>query len=218
MKNLVAAFLGALVLAGCGGVRYPKSYVLDFPPPAPRPVPPNGTLGRVVIREFRCPDYLCEGRITYRATPEEVGFYEYHRWAMDPREAITQYLEDALRDQSLFNGVALHEHGSEADYVLSGNLEQLEEVDQGHEIFGVCTISAQLLDTQTRSVVWSHTASEKVPVDKRNIAGVVSSLSAAARTVADRLVKSMAEELPATVAQTRRTATTSPPTALIQPR
>ena len=198
MKSLAVAFMGALVLAGCGSVRYPTSYVLNLPPPpVSQAAPSNGALGPVAIRELQCPEYLCEGRIVYRASTEEVGFYEYHRWAMNPRQAITQYLVDGLRARSLFKSVAVHERGSEAAYVLSGNIERLEEVDQGRDVHVICTISAQLLDTRTRSVVWSHTASETVAVEKRDIRGVVGSLSSAARTTADRLLKSMTEELTA---------------------
>jgi len=202
MKMLVIAFMGALVLTGCGSVRYPTSYVLNFPPPIPQAAPSNGTLGPLAIRELRCPEYLCEGRIAYRTSLEEVASYEYYRWAMDPRQAITQYLEERLRAQSLFNSVAVHERDSEAAYLLSGNIQRFEEVDQGHDVRAVCTISAQLLDTRTKSVVWSHTASETVPVEKRDIRGVVSSLSAAAQIAADRLLHSLAEELPTTIART----------------
>src|SRR5437763_1325001 len=147
MKNFAVVFMGALVLAGCGSVRYPTSHVLNFPPPVPQATPSSGALGPVAICEFRCPEYLCEGRIAYRASPEEVGFYEYHRWAMNPHQAITQYVEDGLRVQSLFKSVAVQERGSEAAYVLSGNIERLEEVDQAREVRAVCTISAHLLDT-----------------------------------------------------------------------
>lgn len=206
MKKLAVAFIGALVLAGCGSVRYPTTYVLNFAPPVPRAATSNGALNPVAIREFRCPEFLCEGRIVYRSSPEEVGFYEYHRWAMNPRQAITQYVEEGLRAQSLFKSVALHERGSEAPYVLSGNIERLEEVDQGRDVTAVCTISAQLVDTRTRSVIWSHTASETISVEKRDIRGVVGSLSAAARTAADRLLTSMTEEVPATMALTAPTA------------
>ena len=132
-----------------------------------------------------------------------------------------QYLEDGLRAQSLFQSVMVHERGSDAAYVLNGNIERLEEVDQGRDVRAVCTISAQLVDTRTRSVVWSHTASETVPVEKRNIGGVVSSLSTAARTAADRLLRSMAEELPATMARTGSTTrpeATSPRAEPIPPR
>ena len=200
MKNLAVAFLGAFVLTGCGSVRYPTTYVLNFPPPVARPAPADGALGPVAIREFQCPEYLCEGRIVYRPNTEEVGFYEYHRWALNPRQAITQYVVDGLRAQSLFKSVAAPERGSDAAYILSGNIERLEEVDQDRDVRAVCAISAQLLDTRTRSVVWSHTASETIAVEKRDMRGVVSSLSAAARTAADRLLQSMTEELPATVA------------------
>jgi len=203
MKNLAVALIGALVLAGCGSVRYPTTYVLNFPPPVPRAAPSNGALGPVAIRELQCPEYLCESRIVYRSSTEEVGFYEYHRWALNPRQAITQYVVDGLRAQSLFKSVAVHEHGSDSAYVLSGNIERLEEVDQGSDVRVVCTISAQLLDTRTRSVVWSQTASEKVHVEKHDMRGVVSSFSSAARTAADRLLNSMTEELPANIALAR---------------
>jgi len=204
MKRFTAALMGALVLAGCGSVRYPTTYVLNLPPAAPQPGHSPGGLGAVAIRELRCPEFLCEGRIVYRNGPVEVGFYQYHRWAMNPREAITQYLEDGLRAQSIFRSVGAYERGSETAYVLSGTLERLEEVDVGRNVRAVCTISAHLLDTGTRSVVWSHTASESIVVEKRNVGGVVSSLSAASRIVADRLLRSMAEELPAMLAETGR--------------
>jgi ABC-type uncharacterized transport system auxiliary subunit len=193
--QLAAAVVGALVLAGCGSVRYPTSYLLNLPAPAPKAAPPVAVLGPVAVREFRCPDYLCEGRIVYRPGPEEVGFYQYHRWASDPRQAITQFMADALRAQWLFKSVAVHEPGVEAAYVLTGNIERLEEADQGRDVRAVCTISAQLMEARTRSVVWSHTASEAVRVEERNVAGVVSGLSAAARTAVDRLVASIGKEL-----------------------
>jgi ABC-type uncharacterized transport system auxiliary subunit len=132
--------------------------------------------------------------------------YEYHRWAMDPRQAITQYVVESLRAQSMFQSVAVHERGSEAAYMLSGKIEQLEEVDQERDVRVVCRISAQLLETRTRSVIWSHAASETISVEKRDMGGVVSSLSAAARTAADRLLKSMSEEVPARMALAGRTA------------
>jgi ABC-type uncharacterized transport system auxiliary subunit len=193
--RLAAAVVATLVLAGCGSVRYPTGYLLNLPAPAPQAAPPQAPLGPVAVREFRCPDYLCEGRIIYRPTPEEVGFYEYHRWAASPRQAITQSMADALRARSLFKSVAVHERGIEAAYVLTGNIEQMEEVDQGRDVRAICTISAQLMDRRTGSVVWNHTASEAVPVQTRNVAGVIVSLSAASRTVIDRLVASVAKEL-----------------------
>ena len=75
-----------------------------------------------------------EGCIVYRTGAEEVGFYEYHRWAVNPRQAITHYLEDGVRAQSRFQSVALHERAADAAYLLSGNIERLEEVDQDRDV------------------------------------------------------------------------------------
>ena len=84
--------------------------------------------------------------------------------------------------------------------MLKGNIERLEEVDEGRDVRVVCTISAQLLDTQTKSIIWTHTESQTIAVENRNVAGVVSSLSTAARMAVDNLVKSLAETLPSATA------------------
>ena len=194
--SVVIACVAMQISVGCGHVRYPTNYVLDFPPAAApvRPLPePHGALA---IHEFRCPQYLCEGRIIYRPTPEEIGFYEFHRWAMNPREMITQFIAGRIQSEQLFQSVALQRDGVEPAYVLEGNIERLEEVDQGRDVRAVCTISAQLIDTKAKSIIWSHTASEAVVVENRNVAGVVSSLSLAARMTVDSLVKSLGETVP----------------------
>ncbi|MEX2263726.1 MAG: ABC-type transport auxiliary lipoprotein family protein [Bryobacteraceae bacterium] len=195
---LAAALLGVLLLDACAKVQYPTSYILNFPRPAPPTTAPRKAFGAVVVREFGCPDYLCQGRIVYRPSPVEVGFYEYHRWAMNPRQSITRFMADTLRAQSLFQYVATQEPGIGAAYVLTGRIERLEEVDRGSDVHVECAISAQLLDARTGSVVWSDTASEMAPVENRNIPGVVSSLTAAAQITVDRLVKSMANQLAST--------------------
>jgi len=209
MKALAIALMGAFVLAGCGSVHYPSTYVLHLPPPVAQIAPSVGALGSVAIREFQCPEYLCEGRIVYRSGPEEVGFYEYHRWAMNPRQAITDYVVEVLRTQSLFKSVTAYDRASDVAYVVSGKLDRLEEVDEGRDVRVVCAISAQLLDMRTKSVVWSDSASETTQVEKRDMRGVVGSLSSAARTAADRLLKSMTVELSATIAQTAHPPETS---------
>jgi ABC-type uncharacterized transport system auxiliary subunit len=194
--SLAITLVGLQVFAGCGPARYPTNYVLNFPPAAPPPAPAVDVRGTLAVHALECPRYICEGRIVYRSSAEEIGSYEFHRWAMNPSDMITQYIADSIRSQGLFKSVALQEVGVEPAYVLKGAIERLEEVDQGSDVRAVCTISAQLLDTQTKSIVWRHTASKAVAVQKRNVAGVVSTLSAAARMTVDDLVTSLKETLP----------------------
>jgi ABC-type uncharacterized transport system auxiliary subunit len=81
------------------------------------------------------------------------------------------------------------------DFVLSGTLERLEEVDEARQVTAVCSISAKLVDTRTRAVVWSRMATERVAVEQRNVAGVVDGLATAVRATVDRLVTDMELEL-----------------------
>jgi hypothetical protein len=94
-------------------------------------------------------------------------------------------LQIASDSESLFRDVALKRTGSDPAYVLKGNIERLEEVDDGRDVRVVCTISAQLVDTHTRSIIWSGSESQTVAVENRNVPGIVSSLSAAAQLTID---------------------------------
>ena len=78
---------------------------------SPRPVR-AGTLARALSDHSWCaswdvPPYLCEGRVVYREEPHRVGFYDYHRWAIDPRTALTRLLADRIRASSLFESVTV---------------------------------------------------------------------------------------------------------------
>jgi ABC-type uncharacterized transport system auxiliary subunit len=190
-----AALAAALIACGCGSVRYPQVYVLELRPPA-APVESAGpTMGQLVVREFACPDYLCDGRIVYRPTANEVGFYEFHRWAVSPRQMITESIAGGVRSTALFDNVALRDSGAAAAYLLTGNIERFEEVDDGRAVQAVCVLSAQLLDVRTRKVVWSDSAIAAAPVVDRSVAGVVTSLSSATRTAVDALTASMTGRL-----------------------
>jgi ABC-type uncharacterized transport system auxiliary subunit len=188
------ALVGALAISACGSARYPAYYTLHFEPSTQARASERG-MGTLAIKELSCPDYLCEGRIVYRPTPAEVGFYQYHRWASSPRAMIAQYLAARVQARSLFTSVSGDESRVATDFVLSGTLERLEEVDEARQVVAVSTISAQLVDTRAGIVVWSGTAAERVPVQQRDMPGVVNGLGAAVRASVDRLVTEMEIEL-----------------------
>ena len=192
--HAAVALVGALAISACGSARYPAYYTLHFEPSTQARAAERG-MGTLAIEELRCPDYLCEGRIVYRPTPGEVGFYQYHRWASSPRAMIAQYLAERVRAQSLFTSVSGDDSRMSTDFLLSGTLERLEEVDEARQVVAVSTISAQLVDTRSGVVMWSGTAAERVPVQQRDMPGVVNGLGAAVRASVDRLVSDMELEL-----------------------
>jgi ABC-type transport auxiliary lipoprotein component len=83
----VTAMLASLT--GCAGkTRYPNYYVLNVPaPPVPDAAQSKPLLSSVAVRELRALAFLRAGPIVYRKSAEQIDYYDYHRWAVDPRSA-----------------------------------------------------------------------------------------------------------------------------------
>jgi ABC-type uncharacterized transport system auxiliary subunit len=185
----------AVFAIACGGVRYPRTYVLDLQPRQVAAPVRSATLGTVAVRDFACPDYLCDGRIVYRPSTTEVGYYEYHRWATTLRRMITDSVAGRIRTDGVFTTVDALPKAADAAYVLTGGIDRLEEVDDGASVHAVVELSAQLVDTRARQTVWRHSETASEPVMKRDVPGVVISLSAATRRAIDALVASLESQM-----------------------
>ena len=133
----------------------------------------------VAVGEFRSPAYLHQGAIVYRASPEEVGFYNYQRWAVDPREFVTNAIADRLRESGRFAAVKIYDGRADVDFILTGQLEKLEEVDYEGGVKVEVALSAQMTDLHSGKTVWSNAASETAEVSKRTVPGVVAEMSRA---------------------------------------
>jgi ABC-type uncharacterized transport system auxiliary subunit len=183
-----------ITLTGCGGpVKYPNYYTLHIPPPPDPPVQ-EGARTSLAVREFRSPTYLHQGAIVYKTSPEQVGFYNYHRWAVDPREFVTNAVADRLRASGNFTQVKLYDGRSDVDYVLSGRIEKLEEVDYEGSVKVEVAIMAQMTNLSTGAAVWTNTVDEVGTVGHRDVSAVVSEMN---RTM-ERAIEKLLTPPPAT--------------------
>jgi cholesterol transport system auxiliary component len=199
IRNLTAIVLSVAalpILAGCGGkVRYPNYYTLNLPAP-PDPPPADTAHATVAIREFRAPAYLKQTAIVYKPSPEEIRFYAYHRWAMDPCEFVTNSVIERLRASGHFAHVKSYDGRPDSEYVLSGRLEQLEEVDYQGGVKVEVAISAQMTSLATNATVWANAVSETGDVNKSDVPSVVTEMN---RTM-DRAIKKLLSSMPPDVA------------------
>jgi ABC-type uncharacterized transport system auxiliary subunit len=145
----------------------------------------------VAVREFQAPAYLRQGTIVYRASPEQVGFYNYHRWAVDPREFLSNAIADRLRASGRFAAVKIYDGRSDVDFILSGRLEKLEEVDYKDGVRVEVALSAQMTDLRSGKTVWANAASQNAEVDKRTIHTVVAEMSQAMDGAIQELLASL---------------------------
>jgi cholesterol transport system auxiliary component len=185
------------LLLGCAGkMKYPSYYTLNVPP-APDPPAAENVRTTIAVREFRSPVYLRQGPIVYRPTPEQIGFYEYHRWAVDPRVLVTNTVLDRLRASGNYAQVKPYDGHSDTDYVVSGHLEKLEEIDYDGGVKVEVAISAQMTKLATGEIVWSNGASEVGTVAQRNVPAVVAEMN---KTV-ERTIEKLLTPVPAAIAK-----------------
>ena len=197
MKNNLKAFLAmvalfATPLTGCmGKVKYPTYYTLNLAP-AIDPPPKSGVLVSIAVRQFQAPAYLREGPVVYLVSPEKIGFYEYHRWAVDPRQSITNAIVERLRASGDFALVKTYDGHNDVDYILTGRLDKLDEVDYQEGVKVEVALSAQVTDLHNGKTVWSNSAASTARVEERKVSGVVTQMSSTTDRTIEELLKSLA--------------------------
>jgi cholesterol transport system auxiliary component len=192
-SRFITLLIALLALGGCAGVRYPNYYTLNMPNPVPASHGAAPISGTVAVQEFRAPAYLRQGPIVYRPDPEQVAFYDYHHWAEDPRRTVTAAI---VRDlQQTFQSTELYDGRGDADFLLTGSLDHLEELDNGPSVSVDIGISAALKNLKTGDVIWSGMSSKTSAVEQRSVPGVVAAMSRELTAAAEQLVASLRNEL-----------------------
>src|SRR5258708_2198063 len=196
VTTIVFSLAALVILTSCGGrVRYPNYYTLNLPAPPDPPVAEN-VHTTCAIRESRAPAYLRQGAIVYKPSPEQIGFYAYQRWAINPSEFVTNSVIERLRASGHFARVKLYDGRSDIEYVLSGRLEKLEEIDYAAGVKVEVAISDQMTNLATGATVWAKTVSEVGDVNKGDVPAVVSEMD---RTM-ERAIRKLLSPMPADVA------------------
>jgi ABC-type uncharacterized transport system auxiliary subunit len=196
VTTIVFCLAALVILTGCAGrVRYPTYYTLNLPAP-PDPPAAEKAHASLAVREFRAPTYLYQGPIVYKTSPEQIGFYAYDRWAMDPREFVTNSVIERMRASGVFARVQSYDGSRDIDYVLSGRLEKLEELDYQAGVKVQVAISAEITSIGTGAVVWSNAVSEIGDVNKHDVPAVVSEMN----STMERAIRELLKPIPADMA------------------
>ena len=186
----------SVIFAGCAGkIRYPSYYTLHVPAVPDPPAGPE-VHASLAVREFRSPSYLRQGPLVYRVSAEQISFYDYHRWAVDPRQFVTTVIADRLRASGNFADVTVYDGRSHTDYIITGRLEKLEEIDYEGGVKVEVALSAQMTDIRTGIRVWANSASDVENVAQRNVPAVASEMSHAMDRTIEKLLSSIPSPTP----------------------
>jgi len=174
---IAAVALMVALLSGCGSTRPAKYYQLTVPADAaaaavekPDTVPVTLLLGAVMTSHL-----YREDRIVYGNGPEQLGTYEYQRWAEPPAEMIQEVLLRELRSSGRYRAVHYRRSNMQGDFAIRGRLYDFKEVDGGTTSARV-TLELEMRDLKTGATVWSHYYTHDEPASGKEVPSIVAAL------------------------------------------
>jgi ABC-type uncharacterized transport system auxiliary subunit len=118
-----------LLLAGCVHLQQPApqvhDYRLDYVPPIVHGTPLPVTLR---VAPFGIAAVYDREAIVYRSDTYSTGRYVYHRWSSNPADMIADVLARDLAASHLYRDVQQGSSPVPNDYLLSGDVEEIEEL------------------------------------------------------------------------------------------
>lgn len=135
-------------------------------------------------------DIYRETPIVYRIGTNEIGAYQYSRWAEPPVELVKDKLIRILSASGDYQSVTSLGSNSNGQFVVRGSLYEFAEVD-GANITGLVSMEFELYDRKSGKTLWTHFYSQSEPAQSKDIPAVVTALD----TNLDRGLKEVAAGL-----------------------
>jgi cholesterol transport system auxiliary component len=174
--GLIAFALMVLLLSGCGSTRPAKYYQLTVPPDAAAAVEKSDAVPISLLLGAVATSHLYrEDRIVYGNGPEQLGTYEYQRWAEPPAEMIQEVLLRELRSSGRYRAVHYRRSNMQGDFAIRGRLYDFKEVDDGTTSTRV-TLELEMRDLKTGATVWSHYYTHDEPASGKDVPTIVAAL------------------------------------------
>jgi cholesterol transport system auxiliary component len=162
-------------LAGCGAARPAKYYQLTVP--TENSTDSSTTIpATILMGPLQSSHLYREDHIVYSSKAEDMGTYEYQRWAEPPTEMIQQVLFRALRSSGRYRAVYAQRSSIRGDYLLHGQLYDFKEI-AGASMAARLSLELELRDTKSGNTVWTHLYNHDEPVSGKDVSAVVAALN-----------------------------------------
>src|SRR5216683_6825022 len=136
---------------GCGAARPAKYYQLTVPGDMSAN-DPNALPVTLLLGPLTASHLYREDRIVYSSAGQNMGTYEYQRWAEPPTEMIQDVLFRQLRASGRYRTVNSLRSNARGDFVLHGRLYDFKEVS-GSSMVARMAIEYELRDAKTGTTV-----------------------------------------------------------------
>lgn len=190
----VASLILAAALTGCFFAKPmdSKYYVLDYIPTPPKERIEKGSYPFVLrVRDCNIAEAYRRSQIVYRQSANQMEFYGYHLWAVDPDRMIGDLVIKHLKAAQLFDNVTRTVEAYVPDYFLGCDIQAIEEYDGKDAWYSHLAIEYQLENAKTNQIVWKKLYDLRKTVSQHEPVYVVRELSALLETINNRLIQEM---------------------------
>jgi ABC-type uncharacterized transport system auxiliary subunit len=173
MARLVFISALSLSLSGCAKTKPIHYYTVGLP------VAPTLTTSAqpvsLLVGSIGGADIYRDTPIVYRVGTNEIGAYQYSRWAEPPVELVKDKLIRILSASGDYQSVTSLGSNSNGQFLVRGRLYEFAEVD-GANITGLVSMEFELYDRKSGKTLWTHFYSKSEPVQSKDISAVVTAL------------------------------------------
>ena len=166
--------ISAGLLTGCGGAPRSKYYQLTVPNGAAE-ARSSDTPVKLLIGSLSASHLYREDGIVYSRGAEQMGTYQYQRWAEPPTDMIGEVLLRQLRANGRYLAVQPQRSNTNGDFLIRGRLYDFKEVD-GSPMLARVTFDLEMRDLKTGATVWTHYYTHDEPVSGKDVPAVVAAL------------------------------------------
>lgn len=166
---------GLLTLSGCGAARPSKYYQLTVPSDSTASQSADPVTATLLLGPLLASHLYREDRLVYSMGGEQMGTYEYQRWAEPPTEMIEEVLLRSLRTSGHYKAVYMHRSNANGDFALRGRLYDFKEVSGGPIVARV-TFDMELRDLKSGATVWTHFYTHDEPAGGKDVPSIVAAL------------------------------------------
>ncbi|HKV62497.1 MAG TPA: ABC-type transport auxiliary lipoprotein family protein [Candidatus Acidoferrum sp.] len=175
MGSLAFFLLIAGALSGCGAARAAKYYQLTVPTDAGDVEKPGSVPVRLLLGGLTTSHLYREDRIVYGNGPEQLGTYEFQRWAEPPAEMIQEILLRELRATGHYRAVHMRRSNVTGDFAIRGRLYDFKELEGGALSTRV-TMEFEMRDLKSGATVWNHYYTHDEPATGKDVPAIVAAL------------------------------------------
>ena len=195
MRTRVAGLaIAFLFITGCyfSKPMETKYYVLDYIPTPSKERLEKGAYSYVLrTRDCNIAESYRRSQIVYRQSANQMEFYGYHLWAVDPERMIGDLLIKHLKAANLFENVTRTVENYIPDYYLGCDIQAIEEFDGKDNWYAHLAMEYQLEDAKSNQVVWKKIYDLRKNVSQHEPVYVVRELTSLLEVINNRMTQEM---------------------------